>query len=618
MKSTTTIDWLPIEYLRDAKALLYLFLLAAFPLLGFQFGSGSQLEQFAIIARMIDPEFASGDFYIDNAVGFGPRFYYSKFMAVIVGATSFPFAIIALSLICNLATGVVTFLSARRLLSASALAGAVAATLAVTNAGFALGLAGYIRFDSFQPASIAIPVSLTGLYFAFSGRAFIAAPVFALASLFHPLIGVETGLIGFGAVFLATAARGGMSKDHLRELGRQAFAGSVFIALVFLAWGVPSLLGAAEKISDKEFFDTLIAFRAPHHYLALGFPRTHYVSFALFLLGMGALIVHYARANSLNRANQSLIIAATAVLALCAASVVFVDLLESRIYATAQIFRLLFLVKWIGFLFIGWVVTRWATDHGIIGLVFGALLVVSTGEAQARTLAFILPLSWISTTKIFTQKPILKWGLAVVAFAATLYFHKKYGAGTEAMRAIAAVGVYFLIYKFPMKEKFAMAMAVVMTAFLFLFVFANRTEHWIDKDALTPEFVWSDLSSEDIDIARWVRANTPESAIWLTPPNFESFRMVAQRGIVVDYTSIPFGDLALRSWKNRMATAYGPLEGAGFPALRNMQTNYAGANTEHLRGVMVKYGADYAVLYNATPWDGVILYQNETYKAVQR
>ena len=205
LKLAVNLNWIPIAPLRDAKAVLYLLLLALFPLVDYQFGGGNQVEQFAIIARMIDPAFAAGDFYIDNAVGFGPRFYYSKFMALFVAATSIPVAVLAMSLVFNLATGVVTFVSARRFLNASILAGAAAATLAVTNSGFALGLAGFVRFDSFQPASIAIPISLAGLYFTFSGRLNDRRTGFRARKPFSPTHWRRDLVsISFGAFFLAT------------------------------------------------------------------------------------------------------------------------------------------------------------------------------------------------------------------------------------------------------------------------------------------------------------------------------------------------------------------------------------------------------------------------------
>lgn len=618
LKLKGKMSWMPIEHLRNEKALLFLILLAAFPLLGFQFGSGNQVEQFAIIARMMDSAFAPGDFYTDHAVGFGPRFYYSKFMAVLVGVTSFPFAILLLSVLCNFATGVVTYLSARRLVGVGVLGAAAAATLAVVNGGFALGLAGYIRFDSFQPASIAIPISLAGVYFSFTNRAYIAAIAFALASLFHPLIGVEVGLAAFGAYFLSTVFNTSFDKQLWRAVKPQIFAGLVFVGLVFAAWGAPSLFIDSEKISDKEFFETLISFRAPHHYLALSFPQTHYVSFFWFAASIGAIIIWRIKEESPDRAIQSLIIAAFAIIALCAVSIVFVDMMESRLFATAQVFRMLFLVKWIGYLFVGWAMTRWIADHGPIGFLFAALALISTAEAQGRALALIVSLGWVATRKPFSQKPTLKWALAAVAFGGAIYFHKNYGVGTEAVRASAAVGVMFLLFVASINDRMAMTLATAATSCAILFAAVNSSQRWIDKDALTPEFSWAYLSGDDIDIAQWARSNTPEDSIWATPPDFEAFRLIAERGIVADYTSIPFQDLALRAWKDRMITLYGPVEGAGFRALRHMRSNYAEAESDQLRAAMAKFDADHAVLYAATPWDGPILYQNETYKAVRR
>ena len=549
MHSVANLNWIPIAYFRDGRVTLYLSLLAALPLLGYHFGGGNQVEQFPIIARMIDPEFAAGDFYIDNAVGFGPRFYYSQFMAIIVGATSFPIAVLVLSLLSNLATGAITYFATRRYLNADALAGAVAATLAVVNSGFALGLAGYIRFESFQPASIAIPISLVAIHFAFSGRLMIAASLFALSSLFHPLIGVEIGLISFGAYFLATIFEKKMSKQLIRELLQQVGAGVVFVALVFMAWGVPSLMSASEKIPDQEFFDILIAFRSPHHYLALEFPRAQYVSFILFCVGIATIIIHYWRTIGLQRPIPYLLIAALMVFILCAASIIFVDMLESRIYATAQVFRLLFLFKWVGYLFIGWMISRWAAKDAALGLVFAALILLSVGEAQPRALTLIMFLAWMSGTAFFDSRFIAKWSLAVVGFAGVAFLHGKFGSGTQILRAVVAIGFYFVIFKLPLNRKIAMATATAMMAGLIVFISINRTEGWIDKRTLKPEYNWEDLTGPDANIARWVRANTPEGAIFSTPPDFDSFRMVAERGIIVDHKSIPFGDLALREWE---------------------------------------------------------------------
>lgn len=598
----------------DPRDAAYLAILAVIPMLGYQFGVGNQVEQFAIIKRMLDPSFAAGDFFLDSAAGFGPRFYYSAFLAALTGLFPLPTVVLVLSILCNFATAGATYLSARRLLGADALAGAIAATLAVANSGFSLGLAGFIRFDSFQPANIAIPFSLFGFYFALSGRLLLAAPIFALSSLFHPLIGVETGLIAYGANFLATLFRRRGEALRLPALGRQSLAGCVFLALVFLAWGAPALSAASEKMPDAEFFDTLIAFRAPHHYLALTFPRAHYLGFGLFCLGCAIVVGRYAAARGIGEEAFGLLIAAGAVIAACAASVIFVDLLESRLYATAQVFRLLYLVKWIGYLFIGWLLARWMNEGAVAGTLYALLAVTATGEAMSIVLLLCLGARWLAERAAFPA--YAAWAIAAGAALAVAFIDRKFSYGFEQMRLFVASLSLLLIYKSALAPAARIWAGLGATAAFLLFAVVNKDARWIDVKTFRPTFAWSDLQGPDVDIARWARASPPSCATWAAPPEFETFRLIAGRAVVADFTSIPFDDSAMRAWKDRMLTLYGPVEAAGFQALLEMQQNYRGILREELRKRAEKFGAHCAVLYASTPWTGPVLYQNEAYKAV--
>ena len=93
--------------------------------------------------------------------------------------------------------------------------------------------------------------------------------------------------------------------------------------------------------------------------------------------------------------------------------------------------------------------------------------------------------------------------------------------------------------------------------------------------------------------------------------------MLSGRGIVVDYTSIPFGDPGLEAWRQRMRTLYGETgKAGGFRALRVMRRNYRAMEPARLRRTMSQYGADFAVLYADTEWDGTVLYANESFKVV--
>jgi len=354
-------------------ATLFLALLATLPLIGAQFGYGNQIEQLTIIARLQDPGFAPGDFYLDSAASFGPRIYYAWVLMVLNAALPLPVVIHGLSVLCNFALGAVTYGAARRFLGVGALGAGIAATLAVTNGSFSLGLAGYLRFDSFQPANIAIPASLIGFYLLLIGSVWRAVGCFTIAMLMHPLIGVEIAGIAYGAVGIARLW-GTKIRDWITVLSPLVISGLVFGFLVGLAWILPTLNhDSVTKLSSEAFFAILAEFRAPHHYLALSFPRSAWLACGLFcLVTLVVLAVHMVRYGS-RRETIALIAAALAVLVLCAASVWFVDIQNSRTFVTAQLFRMLMVLKWIGFLGLGWVLAEWIKRFGWTGWVLAGV-----------------------------------------------------------------------------------------------------------------------------------------------------------------------------------------------------------------------------------------------------
>jgi hypothetical protein len=157
--------------------------LTALPLLGYQFGMGNQVEQFPIIERLRDPSFIAGDFYTDSAATFGPRYYYSMLLSLLTSAASLPIVVLLLTCAANLALVVVTFTAASKRLGATAAGAAIAAALAVTNSSFPLGLAAYLRYESFQPASLAVPLSFLGFVWLTEGKRYAAVGAFFVAAL---------------------------------------------------------------------------------------------------------------------------------------------------------------------------------------------------------------------------------------------------------------------------------------------------------------------------------------------------------------------------------------------------------------------------------------------------
>ena len=594
----------------STRDITLLAVLTALPLLGYQFGVGNQVEQFPIIERLRDPHFIAGDFYTDSAATFGPRYYYSLLLSVLKRIASFPVVVLLLTCAANLALVLVTFAAARTRLGATAAGAAIAAALAVANSSFPLGLAAYVRYESFQPASLAVPLSLLGFVWLSDGKRFAAVAAFFGAALFHPLIGPQAALIAFAACALADLA----ARRPIGSLLAYVPSGALFAALLFVAWVLPGTSSQGGSLSSEEFFAIFPAFRSPHHYLGTTFPLSHYVQLAAFVAAMAVLVVQGRRVGERSDLRTRLIFATGIVLVLCATSLVLVDGLHNRIAASAQIFRALLIVKWAGFVLFGAVAGRWLSSGRPLLMAAPFAVLVATGAAQPLVmLGVTLAVLLAERIPIGRRTEIALAALLLVAVGGLTL---QIGAREEAVRAALAGLSIGLLYLAPIALVPASAIAVLLTLALIAFGWFNRERNWVDADIFQPTYQWADVKGDDADIARWAKANTPPGAVWITPPQFEAFRLLAERPVVVDWTSIPFQEDAMREWRRRIRVVYGDVPGGGFVALQGLERNYRSIRPERLAQLSVEFNAPFAVIDRRTPWAGAILYENGAYKAV--
>ncbi len=600
------------------QIVIFLILLAFVPLMGALFGSGSQVEQFPLITRLRNPDFLLGDLYVDSAARFGPRFYYAQSLAWLNGFLSLPLIIHSLTVLCNFALGAVTCYGVIRFLGGGALGGMLAAVFAVTNDSFSLGLAGYLRFDSFQPANIAIPLALIGMVFLIRLRPFVALVPLVLAALMHPLVGMEIAMIAYlsmGAAILLRAPENGI----LRSLMPAIASGLVFGAAMYFAWALPMSGNSTFRMSDAAFFDTLARFRAPHHYLGLSFPRLTWMQGLGFVFGIGLILIYYLSRHGLRRDVLTLILAGLIVLILCAASLWFVDVLQNRLWVTAQMFRMLMVVKWISLMTLGWFMADWIGRDRLAGLIMAGCLALTSADAQPYAVGFVvisagalaLGPRWIRG-RLWS---VIRWvGLVVLILLCAAANHR-YGVQLQNLRAALALAALALIFLPRDNRTAGLVLATVLIATVLGTTTLTRERGLFGVRALQAQFVWPDLNGDEVKIARAAGKLSPPDAIWMVPPNFEAFRMHAGRAVVVDYTSIPFDDAAMREWRARIEGVYGPINGGGFEARNNMMKAYrAGIDWP---AAARHYGATHAILMAETPWSGEVLHENESFKAVR-
>ncbi len=130
---------------------------------------------------------------------------------------------------------------------------------------------------------------------------------------------------------------------------------------------------------------------------------------------------------------------------------------------------------------------------------------------------------------------------------------------------------------------------------------------------------YSEQSSSWVKICRWIEANAPRDAIYLTPPGNNGFASLSERSNVADFKNNPDGALYLAEWFGRLRDlAGGKLpEGRGFENRQLLNRAYAALSVEQLIEVGRKYGAGYAVLPKASKADFEVIHQNDGFRLVK-
>jgi hypothetical protein len=106
-----------------------------------------------------------------------------------------------------------------------------------------------------------------------------------------------------------------------------------------------------------------------------------------------------------------------------------------------------------------------------------------------------------------------------------------------------------------------------------------------------------------LELAAWVKENTPTDAVFLVPPDEESFRVHARRAIVVNFKGVPQLSAELPEWRDRLKDVL-DLNTPGLLALPKpmgrtltaIRARYDALPPQHHTQVAAKYGARYVIL----------------------
>lgn len=109
------------------------------------------------------------------------------------------------------------------------------------------------------------------------------------------------------------------------------------------------------------------------------------------------------------------------------------------------------------------------------------------------------------------------------------------------------------------------------------------------------------VSTDQEQLLRWARSDTPVDALFIVPPGFQEFRIYARRSVYVDFKTVTPGNSTLvMLWRQRLEQVAAPdglaREARGWEGVPEWDRTYAGRNTPaRIESLLRGTGADYFV-----------------------
>lgn len=335
-----------------------------------------------------------------------------------------------------------------------------------------------------------LPLSLTLLAttFLLEKKYLYSACLFSLSGILHPLLGFEPAIVLFFAVSVSLVSLGKSIKKLFTYGILPFFLFFLPVFYLYLTEGIKDQVEATDKIEILAFM------RNAHHYVSSLFPWWHYISFILLLI-IFFLIIHIIKKKIDAYIERSVLLAVFSILLLCLVGAIGTEIFPFYPIVLLQTFRLTLFVYFFAAV-----------------AIFGGIYYLVDQKKLAPMLIFIPifltnPSFFLSVSKINIIAAIV--GFLLIAF---------YKSTPRYIFALLLIG-FFSLSRFHQKANFSSYIA---------------------------------SPSDESKVTQWAKKNTPQEAIFLVPPEFESFRLLSNRAIVADWKAFPFQQKAMVDWAKRM------------------------------------------------------------------
>jgi hypothetical protein len=602
---------------KENYALFLLAVLATF--WGYSFGVSDHLEHLPILYRILDPNYLLQDEFVNaNTQGYNPRVLLFVVLSPLARLLGVELLYLLGALACNFFMARATVLIVRRLWQDEQVSlWAAAVVLALPLSGW--GAAAYLRANIFTPSAIATSVVLYGIYYMLSSAWWRMSIVLVLGAIAHPLVCPVSAAMLWFLGFIALFQQHKWAWRQYLPFFWAALLWAVLVAAIILPYLLQNWWAA--KIEGQLFVEIYAHFRHPHHFLPSFFMNEQETRLAWQWAGVltGLFCFHALGLKSYQVHKYGLLFGLLAIILLLLPLGAWgVEQYKSRFWAMLQVFRFLFIAKWL--------------ILALLGLFFAQIIAPIQSNIVRIVYILLFPLLCLVPKLLFwaifahvlakiiqQRKPVLiahlsSFGLAIAAI---------FCLPTDA-DIFLPMSLFFIAFLCTLEgEKTAKIGVLLATICLALFQW-----HWWGNvrqksDTLlaqncSRQYKLSEIESDFNGVAAYLRQNTPANALLLTPPSSSLLRLTARRALVVDFKTLSFNDLALVAWRDRLFDCYGQPDKLGFEAQRWIFIpNYQYAPiADHVRTAR-RYSATYILLYAQSSHDTFkLLYQDEHYKLV--
>lgn len=567
------------------------------------YGLLDHVEQLPIIFRKLDSSYLINDFFVNATESSVARGRFTYLMAMLAGDKShLPVLFFILAMLSNIAVSLITYFFARSYFKGSRLAGIFAVAVVMCVHTFDMGWNTHIYAINFVPYVLAVPFLLAGIWMAFEQKVIIATVLCIIATQMHPLMGLEVGwLILAVSGFILIA-----NKEYKTKKTLDRYSAALLMMIAVSVFEVYPLM-AAPKIEDGLFISILAHFRHPHHYIPSGFPISDYLFTIGFLIAV--CVILFTPGTRRKVFDTGIKAITCSIILLCVCGYLFTEVWPMRIWVIAQPFRLLFFVKWLGLILFSGTIAGFTMNRGLRLIYILSLLHPVSGSAIIAVRGLIkTPGRWLDSL-LLTLSIIL-----LVNFAIPMY---------KVWHVLLYITIIAVLVGYARTVK---RIAITFTIVVVLMFVTRKHLYYTDKylylaglelQKVPRSFkLMSELDADATMMLQYMRQNTPEDAVFLTPPFWGQTRLVAERAIVADFKAFPFGDTAMLSWYHRIKDCYGGNDPDKLK-MSELDNNYKTMNDTKLNQMSALYNVSYAVLYNESETASEPVYMNDKYKLIQ-